>query len=104
MKTDVLFSSATDLWETPQEFFDELDKEFHFTVDVCATPENAKCARYFTQEQDGLRQKWGGGNGMVQSSLRQNGWPVGAEGITGGAGRGHRGHAPARQNGHAVVS
>jgi len=60
MKTDVLFSSATDLWETPQEFFDELDKEFHFTVDVCATPENAKCARYFTPEQDGLRQKWGG--------------------------------------------
>jgi hypothetical protein len=61
MKTEVLFSSATDLWETPQEFFDELDKEFHFTVDVCATPENAKCAKYFTPEQDGLKQKWGGG-------------------------------------------
>jgi len=60
MKTDVLFSSATDMWETPQDFFDELDKEFHFTVDVCATPENAKCVRYFTKEQDGLKQKWGG--------------------------------------------
>lgn len=102
MKTDVLFSSATDLWETPRNFFDELNAEFHFTVDVCATPENAKCARYFTPEQDGLRQKWGG-HGMVQSSLRKNDRPVGAEGLLGGAGRGHRGYAPARQNGHAVV-
>ena len=43
MNTDVMFSSATDLWETPQDFFDKLDAEFHFTTDVCATPENAKC-------------------------------------------------------------
>lgn len=34
-------------WGTPQEFFDPLDAEFHFTVDVCATPGNAKCVRYF---------------------------------------------------------
>lgn len=32
MNTDVMFSSKTDLWETPQEFFDELDAEFHFTL------------------------------------------------------------------------
>lgn len=86
MKTDVLFSSATDLWETPQEFFDELDKEFHFTVDVCAVPENAKCARFFTPEQDGLRQTWGGGR-LVQSPVRQKSRPVGAEGLGGGAER-----------------
>jgi phage N-6-adenine-methyltransferase len=27
---------------------------------VCATPENAKCANYFTTEQDALRQEWTG--------------------------------------------
>ena len=60
MNTDVMFSSKTDLWETPQEFFDELDREFHFDLDVCALPENAKCARYYTPEQDGLSQPWKG--------------------------------------------
>ena len=43
MIIDTLFSSKTNLWATPQEFFDELDAEFHFTLDPCATPENAKC-------------------------------------------------------------
>lgn len=60
MNTDVMFSSKTDLWETPQEFFDELDAEFHFNLDVCATPENAKCAAYYTPEMDGLNQPWYG--------------------------------------------
>jgi site-specific DNA-methyltransferase (adenine-specific) len=46
-------------WETPQEMFDELDREFHFTLDVCATPENAKCEQYFTPAIDGLAQDWG---------------------------------------------
>ena len=40
MNTEVMFSSKTDLWATPQEFFDELNKEFAFTTDVCAIPEN----------------------------------------------------------------
>lgn len=60
MNTDVMFSSATDMWETPQEFFDKLDQEFHFTLDVYAVPENAKCHAYYTPEQDGLRQPWYG--------------------------------------------
>ena len=60
MNTDVMFSSKTDLWETPQEFFDALDAEFHFTLDACALSENAKCARYYTPEQDGLSQPWTG--------------------------------------------
>lgn len=55
-----MFSSATDLWATPQDFFDELDAEFHFDLDVCALPENAKCATYYTPEQDGLKQPWTG--------------------------------------------
>lgn len=55
-----MFSSARDDWETPLELFDELDAIFGFQTDVCATPQNAKCARYFTPEMDGLSQKWEG--------------------------------------------
>ena len=59
-KMAVHFSSATDEWPTPQDFFDRLNEEFHFTLDVCATPENAKCPRYFTKRENGLLQKWTG--------------------------------------------
>lgn len=55
-----LFSSKTDLWETPQQFFDELNEEFCFDLDVCALPHNAKCERYFTPDMDGLKQEWRG--------------------------------------------
>ena len=60
LNTKVMFSSETDLWSTPQDFFDELNAEFHFTLDPCATRENAKCARFFTVEDDGLKQDWQG--------------------------------------------
>jgi len=52
----VLFSSKKTEWETPQALFDELDREFGFTLDVCALPENAKCDLFFTPETDGLSQ------------------------------------------------
>ena len=55
-----LRTSNTPEWATPQDFFDELDEEFGFTLDVCATPENAKCERYFTEADDGLAQDWSG--------------------------------------------
>lgn len=60
MNTEVLFSSKSEMWETPQDFFDKLDDEFHFDLDVCAAPENAKCKRYYTPEMDGLFQPWEG--------------------------------------------
>lgn len=60
MKNETLFSSATDEWETPQEVFDKLNAEFHFTLDVCSTDQNAKCKKHFTREQDGLKQDWSG--------------------------------------------
>ena len=47
-------------WETPPEIFDPLHAEFAFTLDPCATPETAKCARYFTEADDGLAQSWAG--------------------------------------------
>lgn len=53
-------SSKTAIWETPQDFFDNLNMEFKFKTDVCALPENAKCDTYFTPEQDGLTQEWKG--------------------------------------------
>lgn len=55
-----LFSSNTNEWATPQEFFNELDAEFHFTLDPCATAENAKCEHFYTIQDDGLTKKWGG--------------------------------------------
>lgn len=55
-----LFSSEKDDWETPQEFFDEWNKQFHFTIDACANDSNHKCKRYFSKEQNGLEHDWQG--------------------------------------------
>ena len=60
MINDAMFSSNTNEWATPQAFFDELNKNLNFTLDPCATPQNAKYARYFTKEIDGLAQSWRG--------------------------------------------
>ena len=57
---DAMFSSKTDMWATPQDFFDRLNRLFNFNLDVCATAENAKCARFFTVADNGLAQKWDG--------------------------------------------
>lgn len=60
MNTDVMFSSKTDLWSTPQDFFNKLDKEFHFNLDPASTHENAKCEKHYTVEENGLIQDWQG--------------------------------------------
>lgn len=60
MDKNLMFSSKKDLWSTPQDFFDKLNEEFHFTLDVCALPENAKCEKFYTPEDDGLHQPWDG--------------------------------------------
>lgn len=57
---DVLLSSKRHDWETPQDFFNALDREFHFTLDPCATKETAKCKKYYTPEENGLIKSWGG--------------------------------------------
>ena len=54
-----LCSSASDEWPTSPKDFAKLDRRYHFTLDPCATPDNAKCDLYFTREQDGLAQDWG---------------------------------------------
>jgi site-specific DNA-methyltransferase (adenine-specific) len=55
-----LFSSKSEEWRTPDDLFDRLHAEFRFTLDVCATAENARCARFFTKAEDGLAQDWSG--------------------------------------------
>lgn len=61
MITDGMFSSKTDEWATPQAFFDELDEEFHFTLDAAADETNHKCEKYYDKQADGLIKSWRGG-------------------------------------------
>ena len=56
----VMFSSKDDKWSTPQDFYDELNVEFGFTLDPCADDSNHKCNKYYTEEDDGLLQDWQG--------------------------------------------
>lgn len=53
-------SSESDEWETPDDLFYYLNQQHFFTIDVCATPQNAKLGKYFTQTEDGLKQPWDG--------------------------------------------
>lgn len=49
-----------DLWGTPPKIYDPLNAEFGFTLDPCCVPETAKCAKYYTPIEDGLKQDWSG--------------------------------------------
>lgn len=60
MLNKALFTSNSDEWATPLEIFNELNNEFNFNLDVCATESNHKCNLFFTQKDDGLSKKWGG--------------------------------------------
>lgn len=60
MNNALHFSSKKHNWETPQSFFEELDREFNFTLDATADDLNHKCEQYFTEEQDALSQEWKG--------------------------------------------
>lgn len=88
-------------WETPRELFQALDAEFHFTVDVCATSINRKCEKFFTPEQDGLSQDWGGAGLLVQSPVWARNRRLGEKG--GGEQRYH-GDATPGADGHEMVS
>jgi phage N-6-adenine-methyltransferase len=60
MITTGLMSSLTDQWATPQSLFDELNNEFGFTLDACASDWNHKVANYYDEAQDALMQSWTG--------------------------------------------
>jgi len=55
-----LFTNLSNEWRTPTKLFEDLDKEFHFTLDPSSTHENAKCKKYYTEEDDGLSKSWDG--------------------------------------------
>jgi site-specific DNA-methyltransferase (adenine-specific) len=54
----VLFSHKSVEWSPPQDFYDDLDQKYHFTLDVASTHENAKCKKHYTIAEDGLNQPW----------------------------------------------
>jgi len=56
----LMFSSKSNEWATPQDFYNKLNAEFGFTLDPCATPTTAKCASYYTVDDDGLSKDWSG--------------------------------------------
>lgn len=56
----VHFMTRDQSWGTPRPLFDKLHREFYFTVDVAASPENALLPRYYTADDDGLSQSWAG--------------------------------------------
>ena len=58
MNTELHFSSNSVDWSTPKDLFNKLNDEFYFTLDPCADFTNHKCDRYYTKEQDGLKQDW----------------------------------------------
>lgn len=60
MNRDVMFSSKNEVWATPDWLFNQLNDEFNFDIDVCANNENAKCKKYFTINENGLKQEWNG--------------------------------------------
>ena len=56
----ILFSSKSAEWETPQNLYDYLNRDYRFTLDPCSTKENTKCEKFFTEEEDGLSKSWQG--------------------------------------------
>ena len=54
----VVFSNKSDSWETPDGLYNSLNMEFNFTLDPCATKNNAKCKKYYTEKENGLEQSW----------------------------------------------
>lgn len=55
----LLDRAITDVWATPQWFFDALNKEFGFTLDPCSDDANAKCGKFYTTVENGLLRDWG---------------------------------------------
>lgn len=89
---EALLSSKKMDYCTPQDFFDRLNEEFHFTLDAAATDKSTKCPAYYTPETDGLKSPWnlaGGGGCILQPSIRARGWEMGSQSLRG---------SPARRN------
>ena len=61
-----LLSSKKMDWRTPDDFFKQLDDEFHFVADMASDDDNAKCEVHFTKENSALNHSWNlGGVGIL---------------------------------------
>ena len=49
---------GSDDWMTPPSLFRNLNREFNFSVDACASVDNALCEMFWTEEEDALKQDW----------------------------------------------
>jgi len=69
-----MFSSVKQDWITPDEIFDPLNDEFHFTLDVSASPENTRCHDFFSEGDDGLTKDWNGSCWMNPPFNKKSQW------------------------------
>lgn len=67
-----LHTSKKQDWVTPDWLFTKLDREFHFGLDAAASDLNHKCEKYFTEADDGLKQKWGALCGVIPRITRRS--------------------------------
>ena len=97
-------TSNKDDWETPQALFDQLNEEFHFTLDAASNDQNAKCEHHYTAENSGLERSWGGGDSILQSSLRAEHRRLDTQSLPGSQQTGHsRSPIGSRPHGHQMV-
>lgn len=54
------FDSIKQDWTTPKILFNKLNEEFNFEYDLAADKDNALCSKFYTKENDGLKQSWEG--------------------------------------------
>lgn len=90
-------------WETPTDLFSKLDNEFHFTLDAASSETNHKCSKYYTAENSAFNHEWGG-DGILQSAIRQGNPRMGVQMQYGGQPQRHpRRHASAGSHGYPLV-
>ena len=74
-KNQLSFSANSMKWvRTPKEIWEQLSKEFRFTVDVCASDVNHLLPKYYTKENDGLKQDWSGEVAYIHPLFDTNIW------------------------------
>ena len=57
---NTIFSSKSNEWTTPQDFYDKLNDKYEFTLDPCCTSVTKKCTKYYTEQDNGLSKDWAG--------------------------------------------
>lgn len=69
MNNALMFSSKSDEWSTPQDFFDRVHAEFVFSFDLAASRENRKVDRYYGLDHDDPTRR----SGLVPR-IDEHGW------------------------------